>query len=210
MKTDLAGHRLGFSLGGRKISDPGSRVLRYCGAVVEGRREVWAYGFYDTIATDPRVLTPIDIVAASALHPGISRADLEFFDCVLPALNAWLDDVPESEDLACASSTRLDHVARVAEIAGPRTPLVSKVLHRKRPNLVPLIDRHLVDWYRFHLRDSKIREASSLRILLESLADDLMTNVESIDGVRDVVEQAVLQRPSPLRVLDIAIWMEGR
>ncbi len=196
--------------GGRTIDDAWDHIRRYCGLVgPDGTRETWAFGFYDAIPVG-EVVGPVDVVTAAVMHPGLSRANLEFFDREFDTLNAWLAEIPRDVGLADASESLKDQVARVAEIAGDELALVTKVLHRHRPRLVPLVDRHILDRYRRSLPAKTESTHVRVRVLLDRLADDLRTNDNRLRTFADLVALGTGTEPSPIRLLDISIWMEGR
>ena len=72
-----------------------------------------------------------------------------FNDGGTEACERWLAQQPKELDLADADDVVLNHLAGLPEIAdGKWLSILSKVAHHKRPRLVPLFDRAIVDWYR--------------------------------------------------------------
>lgn len=164
-----------------------------------GDPEVWAYAYYDVIEdANPDHVLPLDVVAVAALHPPLKRSDLTWFVEHRAVLQEFLASV-EDRDLADADPSSLDPLPAIAA-TGVDLSLLSKVLHRKRPKLIPLLDRRLTDWYRFRVQG---RGASAWPEVTRALAQDLTENRQSLDTLRQIVPL------SQLRIADIAIWMES-
>ena len=195
---------------GRPITDLEDRLRRYCGLSWSGGPpEVWAFDYFDRLPTGDQV-DRIDVLAAGALHRGLSRDDLEFFVVHADELNAWLAWIPDDVPLHRAKPEVIAHLEALAEIADLNLPLVSKVLHRHRPALVPMVDRHLLDRYRPITGERSATAAwpSLVRALAADLAEP--ANEVILEIYRRSLITATGVDISRLRVLDIAVWMEGR
>lgn len=206
---------------GREIPDGLDRIRRYCGlAWSRGAPETWAWRYYDLVPSDDDdVVAPVDVVCAAALHPGLSRADLTFFWERVADLSAWLAELPSELRLWQVTDGDVKKVASLPErFPDVSLSLLSKVLHRKRPHLIPLLDRHVIDWY---------RPVTGKRAMAEAWAPliEAMRAEESDDERRLVLARALspieqelwqdfdtFERPrfSWLRATDIAIWMGSR
>lgn len=77
---------------------------------------------------------------------------------------------------------------------------VSKILHRKRPHLIPLIDRRVRSFYG--------AMKSSDQQLLERMHSDYRTNLNDLKEWAQGKCLANGREMTPLRALDIVIWME--
>jgi len=204
---------VGLEIGGRSIPDAVDRVRRYAGLPWSGGQpEVWAFGHYDSIPVEhDSNVTPTDVVCTASLHPGLSRTDLEFFTRRHDDLATWLEQVPPDLELWEGDDTTLAHLDALADFEPDVTlTLLTKVLHRKRPHLVPLLDRHVIDWYRQPGDPRKINEAWPL--VVRRIKDDL-----DVPATRSQLEKYCAEiktfnnNPvSVLRFIDIAIWMERR
>lgn len=199
-------------LGGRSIDrdEAWTRVLRYCGLPWDGNSpETWAFRYYDAIETDPTVVMPEDVVCAGALHPGISRDDLTYFWDHRDQLTSWLDRFPVDMQLQNADEATISQLAELPSLfRGPSLSLLTKVLHRKRPWLIPMIDREVIDWYRPLTGQRRAVDAWSP--LLHHLADDLRTNRDPLAEFRFVLYMLHGLSLSDLRTADIVIWMGGQ
>lgn len=195
----------------RWLSDPADRVWRYCGLDWSGGPpETWAFRYFDLVpSTDPDWVEPVDVIACAALHPGLAREDLAYFDRESDPFNEWLSHLPADVDLADADPDLVASVAGLGFLSGPvGLSLLSKVAHRKRPRLVPMLDRATVDRYRPATGQRGEQAWPALvAAMQQDLADD--RNRAPLLAISEEVQtQVCASAPTPLRVLDIAIWME--
>lgn len=206
---------------GREVPEALDRIRRYCGLSWSGGPpETWAWHYFDTVPTSQDdVVTPVDVLCATALHPGLSRDDLSYFREQQDEVAAWLRRVPTGRKLWEISESDVEHIAALP-IALPGAPitLLSKVLHRKRPQAIPLLDRHVIDWY---------RPVTGKRAAVEAWGPLVREmRVEALDGERRLmtaialngIEQELWPGVEPderprltwIRAVDIAIWMGSR
>ncbi len=152
------------------------------------------------------------MLSTAALHPGLRWRDLQYFSWEASRLQAWLETIPRGVDLADAEEDLVAEVARLLERFGghPGLSILSKVLHAKRPRLVPILDRTLTDWYRpISSRRGESAWQDCVRLLHGDLA--ARSNRTILRAIRSEIRVelgAVV--PSELRVADIAIWMQVR
>jgi len=187
-----------------------TRVLRYCGVQFDGNPpETWAFRYFDLIETDPAVVTPQDVLCAGALHHGLTRDDLTWFWDHRCDLENWLCRIPIDQALRTADEATIDALAEIpSRFAGPALSLVTKVLHRKRPWLIPILDRELIDRYRPVTGQRRPGEAWAP--LLHHLAHDLRENEEMLAEFRLTLRILHGFTVTDLRTVDIVVWMEGR
>lgn len=205
---------------GREVPDAYDHIRRYCGLPWSGPRETWAWHYYDAVPTaHDDVVTPTDVLCAAALHPGLSRQDLAFFREEQDAVSAWLRQVPADVRLWEASAATVEHLRSLpVAFAGQSPTLLSKVLHRKRPHLIPLLDRHVIDWYRPVTGQRAVMDAWApvVQAMRDEECDDERRLVVAI--AVNIVEAEIWpgeladdrRRLSWLRAADIAIWMGAR
>ncbi len=202
-----------LALAGRSVVDAADRLYRYAGLPWSGGDpEVWAFAYYDAVPTaHDSTVSPTDVLCAASLHPGLRRADLEFFARRGDDLAAWLDRVPADLQLWEAEDDMLAHLEALADYEPDVSlTLLTKVLHRKRPHFIPLLDRHVIDWYRQPGDPRRVDEAWPL--VTRRIRDDLR-RPETLRllakygaPVRTFGNEAV----SMVRFIDITIWMEPR
>lgn len=207
--------------GGREVPDALDRIRRYCGlAWSGGPPETWAWHYFDAVPTAfDDIVTPVDVLCAAALHPGLSREDLTYFREKRDTVANWLRLVPIGRRLWELTESDVEHIAALpVDLAGPSISLLSKVLHRKRPHVIPLLDRHIIDWYRPVTGKRAATEAWGplVREMRREELDDerrLMAAI-AFSGIERNLWPDIDpdERPhlSWIRALDIAIWMGSR
>jgi len=201
--------------GGRPVAGLLDNVRRYCGLPwTGGPPETWAWPYFDAVPTAcDDMVAAVDVVCAAALHPGLSRDDLDFFLRRSEDLSAWLAEVPTGVPLCEIDAEQAAHLRTMPALEAPSITLLSKVLHRKRPAAVPLLDRHVLDRYRpltgervgerawSGMVDAMRTEQHEQRTALESLCAQL-------EGELD--EAGIGGRLTAVRLVDIGIWMVSR
>ena len=212
---------VGMVAAGREVPGALDNIRRYCGLTwSRGSDETWAWRYFDVVPTEEDDdVEATDVLCASALHSALSRADLTFFHERRRDLGRWLRDVPSGLRLWEVSDAVFKHLEVLpATFTDVAPALLSKVLHRKRPHLIPPLDRHVIDWYRPVtkrrpaaeawapiLRTMREEEADSERRLLLALAESTLA--------RELWPDWSAEHPpriSWLRMADIAIWMSYR
>lgn len=205
---------------GRPIVGGDDLVRRYCGLKWSGGEpETWAYGYFDCVGTDSAQIGPVDVVACAALHGGLSREDLAWFPEASASLASLLEQIDPDLSLSGASPEQLDLLEGLPDLARLSTPsapdgigisLLSKVLHRKRPALIPLFDRSVTERYRLV---TGRKGETAWAPLVHALRADLLRpdNLEVLGELRDELAGEVEGPvPTALRLLDIAVWMDER
>lgn len=199
-------------LAGRPIAsdEAWTRVFRYCGLPWDDQPpETWAFRYYDAIETDPTSLTSRDVVSAGALQTGLTRYDLAYFWDNRDELSSWLDRFPVDLELRTADDAAIALMAELPSLfPGPSLSLLTKVLHRKRPWLIPIVDRDVIDWYR--PLTIRRRADDAWEPLLHHLAEDLRTNRDQLAELRFVLSMLHGFCLTDLRTVDIVIWMGGQ
>jgi len=206
---------------GRELPHALDHIRRYCGLPWSGDQpETWAWHYYDEVPTEQdNNVTPVDVLCTAALHPGLSRADLTFFRDRQEDISTWLALVPSERRLCEISNGVVEHLTNLAEhFQDVSVSLLSKVLHRKRPHVIPLLDRHVVDWYRPVTGKRVMAEAWGpiLRAMRDDELDDRQRLLYSIAFVPLEAELWPSsgvdhrRRLSWIRAIDIAIWMGSR
>ena len=154
----------------------------------------------------------VDVLSTAALHPGLRWRDLQYFSNKARRLQDWLETIPAGVDLADADKDLVEEVAQLPERfdGHPGLSILSKVLHAKRPRLIPILDRTLTDWYRpISSRRGESAWQDCVRLLHGDLAaPSNRTILRAIRSEIGVDLGAVV--PSELRIADTAIWMQVR
>jgi hypothetical protein len=201
-------------VGARELPNALDGIRRYCGLPWSGGApETWAYRYFDAIDDPCRdALSPTDVIVTSALHPGLKQSDLAWFWEHGREVTQLLNELPRDLPLAEASP---DLVSRLQELperfagAEVELSLLSKVLHRKRPALVPMLDRAILDRYRGKL---PARGAQAWPAMVPLIREDLQQpgNVAFLAAAAESLARELGFVPPALRLLDIAVWMDAR
>lgn len=208
---------LPITAAGRGIPGALDHIRRYCGLPWSGGTpETWAWHYYDAVPTEyDDIVTAVDVVCAAALQPGLSRNELAFFRERRHDVTAWLRRLPTDIRLWQTSDDDIEHIASLPRaLDGPSISLLSKVLHRKRPHLIPLLDRHVVDWYRpITGKRSGVEAWAPLvkQMRAEECGERRLVMAIALVGMEQELwpELDPDERPrlSWIRAVDIAIWM---
>jgi hypothetical protein len=178
-------------------------------------RNGYAYPAYDRLVTNGSAeLVDGDLLAPALIGVHIDAGRFLLLQEMLPALEAVADlpAVPLHE-------ADEDHVLCVAGLfgildeprysgRGVRGTVVSKVLHRKRPDLVPLYDSRIFEAYTAPgalPRSTDRAWADFIADLCRQMRDDLQSEAEAFDAL----EELAAQEGHPLtrlRILDILVW----
>jgi hypothetical protein len=178
-------------------------------------RNGYAFPSYDRLVTNGAAsLVDGDLLAPALIGAEIDRGRFALLREMLPALNgiASLPAVPleAADDAAVEKVADLFAVLDEAPYAGKgvRGTIISKVLHRKRPDLVPLYDSRIFESYTAPgvLERSTHRSwREFMALLCQQMRADLQTEAEAFDNLVGVAGDAgaLLTR---LRILDILVW----
>jgi hypothetical protein len=181
---------------GPEILGGGEKLLAFC-------REEYVY--YDGIPSgDPNRVETIDVLVTVAVNSWITNAAqarrvhrglAEFCDALLPAIPVGADLLVDGVESA---SMLIDAAVRAW---GVQTAVATKVLHRKRRRLIPMIDGVIVDHYKGALSTRSL----SHRELLGAFRADLTAVEEPVREIEILLatEGYVL---TPVRILEVLLW----
>ena len=195
-----------------RIANPDGRLLSFC----QGE-----YEYYDAIPSlDPDRVEPLDVLVTVAMNSRVDSAVKVHrvhqglaanCDHLLPTLpeDANLVDLDRWREPLC----ELLHAAVQAPFV--LIPVATKVLHRKRRSLIPMLDNVVLNYYlksemyRALLpgTQDKARAANVAMTALDLFLADLVTAEQAIEGLRASVEEHGFQL-TPVRILELMVWME--
>ena len=198
---------------GPTINDPFARLIKFCQA---------EYQYYDNVPTgDPNSVLPVDVLATVGVNSFINSAQrVRAVHLGMSAeCDALLAAIPHDADLMLVSSLlpvyELLSAAMKTKFVG--LAVATKVLHRKRSCLIPMLDnvvaRHYLD-----LLDQRAlftralggsREASRqiAELVLPRFRDDLQDVQHEILSLRTRLERSGFFL-SHVRILEILVWTE--
>ena len=178
-------------------------------------RNGYAYPSYDTLITNgSSELVDGDLLAPALMGVEVDRARFRLLRDMLPALEGVADLPP-----VALQGADDDHVLCVAGIfgmldepryagRGVRGTIVSKVLHRKRPDLVPLYDSRIFEAYTAPGAIPRSTDRSwqqFMALLCRQMRADLRAAADAFGQL----EKLAAEQGAPvtqLRILDILVW----
>lgn len=178
-------------------------------------RNGYAYPAYDRLVTNGGpVLVDGDLLAPNLIGAEVDRARFLLLRELMPRI-AGVADLPPVA-LQDAGDEVLREVAALFAVLddapyagrGVRGTILSKVLHRKRPDLVPLYDSRIFESYTAPgvIERSMGRSwRESITLLLEQMRADLQAEATAFAELVALTED--LEAPlTRLRVLDVLVW----
>jgi Family of unknown function (DUF6308) len=210
-----------LAMGTREVFDAESLVDEYLGPRKRGLR--YAYPYYDGLVTndDTDLLCTGDLLAPALLGVNVDVDRLHTLTALLPLLQRALDKLPPGIELIEADDITLDLVAALYDpLDDPdvydrdvKGSMIAKVLHRKRPALVPLFDSKVRIFYQHSdCVPAAPKDGRSWReymqLLVRAMQFDLRENVEEFRRLAALVPEGG-PPVTPLRMLDIVVWMSS-
>jgi hypothetical protein len=205
--------------GTREVFDPTSLVEDYLD-VARPRKHRFSWPFYDSLVTNGRseVLVTGDFLAPSLLGAPIDSDVMAGLTALQAPLQEALAALPAVEHLTDASEAECAAVAALwavldreqVDTADIKPSLVAKVLHRKRPGLIPVWDSRVFTFYRdagcVLVNRGEHCWEDYLGQLTLTIREDLRANPEAF---AELTALAPAGGPglTPLRALDIVVWM---
>jgi hypothetical protein len=178
-------------------------------------RNGYAYPAYDRLVTNGSpVLVDGDLLAPALIGAEVDRGRFTLLREMLPALQgvADLPDVAlqDADQAAIGQVAGLFAVLDQAPYAGRgvRGTIISKVLHRKRPDLLPLYDSRIFESYTAPGAIPRAAHRSwreFMELLCTQMRDDLRAERPAFDELVQVAADAGAPL-TRLRILDILVW----
>lgn len=181
-------------------------------------RAEWPY--YDGVADDdPNRVTILDVLAPVMVNAyvGVGADRLQAIHKGMVAnCEPLLAAIPTDADLRHADLGRVGELLDAAiSIPGVLAPVATKILHRKRRRLIPILDNIVLAHY---LRvdgplnlpartQDKRRAAGAAMEVLRLFRDDLLACNEDLEALCSIAAQEGLP-VTPLRVLEVLAWSE--
>lgn len=185
-------------------------------------RKPYAYPAYDLLATGSRSneLNDGDLLAPTLLNAAPSIAAFYALQSAREKLEAGLKATPASVTLKSAVEDsslerRMQALVGVLDerkLQGVKLTTLTKVLHRKRPDFMPLHDKFIAACYvgahePFPMRSDKNRTWSRYwAAMATAINDDIQTQVD----VWAALSERAGEKEATLRVLDVVAWNAGK
>ncbi|MEV8026829.1 DUF6308 family protein [Cellulosimicrobium funkei] len=211
-----------MTVAGKTISDPFSELSEYA------RRYDGTVSKYDLRGSgDPDVLTPEEVARTRIIASRISNTESAWFVerggsapwGGVPADARLADADPADNDGLYAAATALYEHFRLAAPRRVAVAKIHKVLHLKRPGLIPILDSHLLTSYATGaaLAARRHTKIGARRLYWAAIREDLIDerNASALVDVRaklaadgDIKVQG-MSRLTDLRLLDAVAWRAG-
>ena len=199
-------------LSGCTINDPAERVRQFCAE---------EYPYYDAIpAAAPNRIEPIDVlvtVAVNAFYSANAAAIRRAHRGLAAACDPLLPAIPEDADLlavdpSLAAVEELLHAA--IQVPGVLIPVATKVLHRKRLHLIPILDNVVLAHYLgttpqklpAATQDKRRAAGAAVRVL-----DQFRADLRGAHPAIETIRQGLLRDGydlSAVRILELLLWTQ--
>ena len=195
---------------GLMLERPLNILLAFCGE---------EYDYYDAIPSrNPNDIEPIDVLVTISVNSFINNAKRvrQIHRDLASTCGRLLKQIPNDADIltfdpAFDSVERLLHTA--VQSRNVLIPVATKVLHRKRRFLIPMLDNVLIEYYLtakgrrsvLPSTQDKRHAAKAARLVMADFRDDL----EAVSGEIATLTGLLAQEGyslSPIRILEILIW----
>jgi hypothetical protein len=178
-------------------------------------RNGYAYPAYDRLVTNGSAeLVDGDLLAPALIGAHVDAGRFSLLREMLPALEA-VADLPQ----VALEDADDDHVLCVAGLfgildepryagRGVRGTIVSKVLHRKRPEIVPLYDSRIFEAYTAPGALPRATDRSwqdFMELLCMQMREDLQTEADAFTALQQLAAEDG-HHLTRLRILDILVW----
>ena len=178
-------------------------------------RNGYAYPAYDLLVTNGGpALVDGDLLAPSLIGAEVDRARFALLRELMPRITGVADlpavPIEDADDAVLSEVAGLFAVLDDAPYAGRgvRGTILSKVLHRKRPDLVPLYDSRIFESYTAPgaIERSVHRTwRESMTMLLTQMRADLQAEEKAFDTLVATADAAGTP-VTRLRALDVLVW----
>lgn len=179
------------------------------------------FPYYDHFETsaDPQTIAEADLLAPNILNAPVRLREFAALNGVRDRLAALLTAIPIDADLADAQDSDLEVLTPLFgvldELRGTGVGAVkfTKVLHRKRPAFIPIMDINVLWCYQHQPSASESRVPPMRKrswsafapLLAKAMRDDLTAAADTWKSLARLAEPAL----STLRALDIVAWKVG-
>lgn len=195
------------------IERPDERMLAFC------RNE---FAYYDALpSADPNRIDPLDVLATVAMNSRVDTAKKvrQVHEGMASLCDPLLPSIPEDANLLDLEKWRKslrDLLDAAVRTPGVLVATATKVLHRKRRFLIPMLDsvvlRHYLATNPASFRacvesDYKSRAADGAMDAVVVFHRDLVATEGEIESIRESLAREGYAL-SPVRILEVLIWTE--
>lgn len=151
------------------------------------------FRYYDAVAdSNPMTLSSVDIAITSVINSKVRWRQIHAVMQHRPQIDTALNDIPFSlsllNDFGDTVKSKVTHLFSMCKVPFVRLSTVSKILHRKRRNLIPLMDREFMFHYCevARAKGEKIPKEEPERavFVMERFREDLAANDLNIEKLK--------------------------
>lgn len=196
---------------GCRIEGAEDRILKFA------REE---YDYYDGIPSDdPDHVSPIDVMVTVAVNSFVNSAAKvrAVHGTMAASCDPLLAEIAEDADLRTHDLEPVRHLLHSAvQGRGVMTAVATKILHRKRRHLIPMLDAVVVRYYADALERPELltqavadkrRAADASTTVLEAMRADLVATTDQVEQLRLRLNEDGYSL-SLVRILEILLWTE--
>ena len=199
---------------GTPIPNCEKKIVSYCNGGLEKRKD-YSYKNYDKPSASPDTLTACDIRIANRIQARIpntlQKPILDKSDEIERALKSIS---PESDLADWDKWDELTQLFRIlTAINGVKLARATKILHKKRPRLIPILDSVIQKYVRKVSQDSSLENedyADRATACCKVIQKDLKDNHNALLTIRRNVKETNDIELSRVRILDILLWLKKK
>lgn len=189
---------------------PSEPLLRFC--------RDW-YSYYDGVpSSDPDSIDLLDVLVTVSMNSYLTGDRVRAaYPEIAHRCNHLLAKIPLDANLLSfdlSFDQMHDLITTSMQIRWVGVAVATKIFHRKRPFLIPMLDRVVVTYYGTGLARTicdgtdKVASAKASRTVIEAFRRDLEAVREPINTLCSELEQNGFHL-SPVRVMEILIWTQN-
>jgi hypothetical protein len=179
------------------------------------------YPYYDGIpSADPDRIDPVDVLATVSVNSFVNDAAKvrRIHRGLATTCELLLPAVPLDANLSDADPPLTDVrllLEAAVTVPGVLIPVATKVLHRKRPALVPMLDAVVINYYAEALgqpalrnrKEDKSKAASVAMVVLDAFRQDLLARQQDLAALGNLLDGQGYP-VTAVRVLEVLLWTE--
>jgi hypothetical protein len=191
------------------IPDCEARATKFCSPYPSGDG---SYQTYDSVGVpEDNTLRLEEVTLTVAVNSFITGADVAIIQPYLAPISQALSEIPAPASLEDPDErlpwNQLGDLFRSFPKQQFRTPRITKILHKKRPKLIPMVDNVLIDKY-FRPLDYTVgylSEDEKCIELIRMFRTDLLRNISTLTSLQTrLAESGVFV--SRVRLLEFLMW----
>ena len=197
---------------GTLIPNCEKKIVSYCNGGLKKRKD-YSYKNYDKPAASPETLTFDDIQIANRMQARIpTTVQKSILDKSNEIERALKSIPPESDLIDWHKWDGLTQLFRIfTEINGVKLARATKILHKKRPQLIPILDSVIQKYVREVPNDSSLETEDYAKFATSCckiIQNDLKNNHNALSTIRIYVRETDGIELTRLRILDILLWQK--